>query len=83
VFPTPKVVEQRLPLRKVLGLVQLSPWKEALSEFAARLRVVEQGLPQRKAFELAQLSPVKEALSEIAAQQPWSMRSQASARCSS
>jgi hypothetical protein len=53
VFPTPKVVEQGLPLRKGFGLVQLSPKKEALSEFAARLRVVEQGLPQRKAFELA------------------------------
>jgi hypothetical protein len=74
------VVERRLPLRKALGLIQLPLWKESLPAFAARLRVVEQGLPLRKAFELVQLSPKTEALSEITAQQPWSMRSQASAR---
>jgi len=66
-FPTLRVVEQRLPLRKAFGLVQLSPKMEALSAFAARLRVVEQRLPLRKAFELVQLSPKKEALSEFAA----------------
>jgi len=47
------VIEQGLSLCKAFVLVQLSPKKEALSEFAARLRVVEQGLPPRRAFALA------------------------------